>query len=222
VIKHRIPKCRRFSDGPRLQILQLQIGHRYRPEAGIAWTGRAGQSHRAAKPETTTIAVQNSRSKGWVRGEPLRFVRGHANRTKSRPPLCEDDFDVEDRGHETPCWILKGFTTNKGYGKVTIAGQRLYAHRAMYEQSVGPIPDGLDLDHLCRQTKCIRPDHLEPVTRARNLQRGNGTKLTEDQVRTIREVPVGLFTTKELAAMYGISESHMSRVRRGVKFVLSD
>lgn len=105
---------------------------------------------------------------------------------------------------------------------MTIGGRRLYAHRAMYEQEIGPIPEGLHLDHLCRQTKCIRPDHLEPVTHAKNLQRGNGTKLTEDQVRTIREVPIGLFTTRELAAMYGISESHMSRVRRGVKYVLSD
>jgi DNA-directed RNA polymerase specialized sigma subunit len=67
----------------------------------------------------------------------------------------------------------------------------------------------------------MRPDHLEPVTHAKNLQRGSGTKLTEKQVMEIRSVPKGLFTNKELAAMYGISESHMSRVRRGVKYVLS-
>lgn len=139
-----------------------------------------------------------------------------------RVPLSSDDYEVEDRGYLTPCWIRVGCTTNKGYGQVSIGGKREYAHRAMYEQEVGPIPPGLQLDHLCRQPKCIRPDHLEPVTHAKNLQRGNGTKLTEDQVRTIREVPVGLFTTKELASMYGISESHMSRVRRGLKFVLSE
>lgn len=90
----------------------------------------------------------------------------------------------------------------------------------MYEQEVGPIPPGLHLDHLCRQPKCLRPDHLEPVTHAKNLQRGTGTKLTEDQVREIRSASASV-ATKDLAALYGISESHMSRVRRGMKFVLS-
>lgn len=96
----------------------------------------------------------------------------------------------------------------------------MYAHRAMYEQVIGPIPEGMDLDHLCRQPRCINPDHLEPVTRAKNLQRGNGTKLTEAEVRVIRDAPPEI-ETKELARQFGISPSHMSRVRRGVKYVLS-
>ena len=152
-----------------------------------------------------------------MRGEPLRFIRGHQARTKQRPPLCEEDYCIEDRGWGTPCWIRKGFTTNKGYSRVTIAGRNMYAHRAMYEQEVGPIPEGMELDHLCRQTKCIRPDHLEPVTRATNLRRGSGAKLTEDDVEQIRCAPE-MVTTKYLAERFGISPSHCSRVRSGKKW----
>lgn len=48
----------------------------------------------------------------------------------------------------------------------------LYAHRASYEMFVGPIPEGLHLDHLCRVTLCVRPGHLEPVTLRENTLRG--------------------------------------------------
>lgn len=135
--------------------------------------------------------------------------------------MCEADYTVERREYPTPCWIRRGFVNNMGYSRVTIAGKSWYAHRAMYEQVIGPIPEGMDLDHLCRTTNCINPDHLEPVTRAKNLQRGHGTKLTEAQVREIRTAPPEI-ETKELARQYGISESHMSRVRRGLKYLLSD
>lgn len=165
----------------------------------------------------TEIAKRTRAEAGWIRGEPLRFIRGHQNRTKQRPPLGPEDYAVKDHGWETPCWIRKGFTTNKGYSRVTIAGKNQYAHRVMYEQEIGPIPKGMELDHLCRQTKCIRPDHLEPVTRATNLQRGNGAKLTMEQVLEIRAAPMSVMT-KDLAARYGISESQMSRVRRGVRW----
>lgn len=91
----------------------------------------------------------------------------------------------------------------------------MYAHRAMYEQETGPIPASLEIDHLCRQAMCIRPSHLQPVPRATNLRRGNGAKLTDAQVLEIREAPSSVMT-KDLANRFGISESHMSRVRRGL------
>lgn len=93
----------------------------------------------------------------------------------------------------------------------------MYAHRAMYEQEVGPIPEGLTLDHLCRQPACMRPDHLEPVTHATNLQRGRSAKLTAAQVADIRAAASEI-KTKDLADRYGISQSQMSRVRRGKRW----
>lgn len=85
----------------------------------------------------------------------------------------------------------------------------------MYELLVGPIPEGLTIDHLCRNTMCVNPDHLEPVTHRENLMRGVGCKLTDEQIAEIRSAPKDVMT-KTLAAQYGISDSQMSRVRRGV------
>lgn len=83
-------------------------------------------------------------------------------------------FVPEDRGHYTPCWIWQGSTCGGGYGRVSLDGHPRQAHRVIYEQSVGAIPDGLHLDHLCRQRDCVNPAHLEPVTVRVNLLRGVG------------------------------------------------
>lgn len=60
-----------------------------------------------------------------------------------------------------------------GYGHVRYQGKSYRAHRLTYTLLVGEIPDGLDLDHLCRVPACVNPDHLEPVTRRENSQRGS-------------------------------------------------
>ena len=76
-----------------------------------------------------------------------------------------------------PCWIWTAATYRNGYGSFGTngrnSGTRL-VHRFAYELLVGPIPKGLDLDHLCRVRHCVRPKHLEPVTRLENVRRGNG------------------------------------------------
>lgn len=64
------------------------------------------------------------------------------------------------------CWIYVG-QTNQGYG--VYGGS--YTHRRVYEALVGPIPEGLQLDHLCRNTLCYNPRHLEPVTPKENSRR---------------------------------------------------
>lgn len=71
-----------------------------------------------------------------------------------------------------PCWPWQGALNGAGYGYVRIGYEHVEAHRAMYEHVVGPIPAGLEIDHLCRVVACVRPDHLEPVTRAENQRRG--------------------------------------------------
>lgn len=76
--------------------------------------------------------------------------------------------------HESPggCWLWHGRTVH-GYGSFWIApGQpRASAHRISYQHFIGPIPDGLELDHLCRETRCVNPAHLEAVTHAENTRR---------------------------------------------------
>ena len=79
------------------------------------------------------------------------------------------------------CWQWTGSLATGGYGTIVAEapsrGKLLRAHRVAYELMVGPIPEGLDLDHLCRNRGCVRPSHLEPVTRRENLSRGLGGAL---------------------------------------------
>ena len=70
------------------------------------------------------------------------------------------------------CWLWIGTITANGYGQVKHNGRDIGAHRAAYQILVGPIPDGLTIDHLCRNRRCVNPTHLEPVTTKENLRRG--------------------------------------------------
>ena len=72
------------------------------------------------------------------------------------------------------CWLWTGATISSGYGQFRFKGRQIVAHRWAYEDAFGPIPKGLDLDHLCRNRNCVRPSHLEPVTRRENVLRGEG------------------------------------------------
>src|SRR5216683_4332976 len=71
------------------------------------------------------------------------------------------------------CWLWTASVISTGYGQIfTEAGKMMLAHRLSYELHVGPIPEGLELDHLCRIPRCVNPAHLEPVTHCENVRRG--------------------------------------------------
>lgn len=72
----------------------------------------------------------------------------------------------------TECWEWTASRTSTGYGQFAIAGMPRKAHRVAYELMVTEIPDGLHLDHLCRNPLCVNPWHLDPVTNAVNTERG--------------------------------------------------
>jgi len=73
------------------------------------------------------------------------------------------------------CWLWMAGLCSGGYGQFRISTERkTVAHRFAYEQMVGPVPDGLQLDHLCRVKRCVNPSHLEPVTGRVNTLRSSG------------------------------------------------
>jgi hypothetical protein len=95
--------------------------------------------------------------------------------TRRTKPLIERLMEkvVEDGD----CWIFTG-ATSAGYGKLA-RGRRgegfVLAHRASYEFHVGTVPEGLMLDHLCRRTACVNPQHLDPVPNRVNVLRGRAS-----------------------------------------------
>lgn len=85
---------------------------------------------------------------------------------------------------EDKCWPWVGARNSAGYGVVRINGINHLAHRVAYERTVGPIPEGLTIDHLCRTRSCCNPAHMEPVTREENGRRGELVRLTRSGGRT--------------------------------------
>lgn len=71
------------------------------------------------------------------------------------------------------CWEWKGYAA-AGYATLSIKKKHVKAYRLVWEALVGPIPEGLVIDHLCRNKMCVNPDHLEPVTQRENILRGHG------------------------------------------------
>jgi hypothetical protein len=69
------------------------------------------------------------------------------------------------------CWLWTAHVFRDGYAVFRVDGKQVYIHRWAYELLVGPIPDGMQVDHLCRVRHCVRPDHLEPVTPRENSRR---------------------------------------------------
>lgn len=118
------------------------------------------------------IAKQSTTRLGYVRGEPMRFINGHHSKVNWTPDLLWSKVNKTET-----CWLWTGQLDISGYGQILRNGKLFKTHRVAYELLVGPIPEGLTLDHVkdrgCQHRSCCNPAHLEPVTNRVNILRGD-------------------------------------------------
>jgi hypothetical protein len=97
------------------------------------------------------------------------------------------------------CWEWRGARNQKGYGNIRIEsyGPAKSAHRVAYAELVGPIPDGMEIDHLCKNRACINPQHLEAVTRTTNIQRVDQRKSVCKNGHEMTPANTRIYTTKQ-------------------------
>ena len=81
--------------------------------------------------------------------------------------------------------------TRKGYGSFWYRGKPVQAHKFAYEQANGQVPNGLELDHICRNKVCVNPNHLEPVVHRVNCMRGDSPKLSSSRQKQKTHCPRG-------------------------------
>ena len=103
--------------------------------------------------QRTPIATRNNTSKGWVKGRPLKYMRGH--RHKRNGP----QYIVSDSG----CWLWQWAIDARGYGALRRGRGLLKAHRVYFIQANGEIPEGHDIHHTCGNRACVNPAHLEAI-----------------------------------------------------------
>jgi hypothetical protein len=90
------------------------------------------------------------------------------------PPTLEQRLLKRVVRSEGGCWMWTGAKNLQGYGKISVQNHPEQAHRVSYEHYVGPIPDGMQIDHICHTRACINPDHLRPVTPKQNNEHRAG------------------------------------------------
>lgn len=151
------------------------------------------------------IAARDDRVNGYTEGEPRQFIHGHNSRRSVEP------YIVDENG----CWVWqRSFWKSGGRPRLKRAGKWVAAYRDYYERLVGPVPDGLTLDHLCENFKCVNPAHLEPVTLEENQRRAGLIRLTDEQRQAVAQStgPQG-----PVAVEYGISTAYVSTLRKGLE-----
>lgn len=115
-------------------------------------------------------------AKGWC---CTHYFRARRLGSPDAPAQISWNMPLEERldaqhtkqADRSGCWVWDGSTDGRGYGIVTVKGKLAKAHRVFYERFVGPISEGLELDHVCRNRLCCNPEHLDAVTHGENQRR---------------------------------------------------
>lgn len=125
------------------------------------------------------------RSRGYCHTHYKRLMKGLDMDTPIKTYGIPEPLFWQKVEKSDGCWLWTGSDDGKGYGKFRIAGKSYRAHRVSYEWTFGKIPDGREVDHVCRVRNCVNPSHLRLVTRAENLQNIGASALSSTGVRGV-------------------------------------
>ena len=121
------------------------------------------------------VVVRRCQNRTCMNPTHLEAISVRENRLRQNPPQDRFWTNVEPSGD---CWVWMGLKNVEGYGDFSILNRHVLAHRYAFETMRSEIPDGLQLDHLCRVRACVNPWHLEPVTGLVNTRRGEPAQRT--------------------------------------------
>jgi hypothetical protein len=123
-----------------------------------------------------TCAVEGCSGKSYCKGlctKHYQRQRTHGTTDAQVAPTTEERFWAKVNKTDG-CWNWAGSTTHNGYGDFQNGGKTLRSHRVSYEWANGPIPDGMQIDHICHNRRCVNPEHLRTVTPKQNSENLSG------------------------------------------------
>lgn len=152
------------------------------------------------------------------------------NESSQAAPISQEDFLARVQKEPGGCWIWTGRRSAAGYGYLWRVRRYLLAHRVSYELHVGPVPPGVDVDHLCSNPSCCNPHHLEPVTHAENqrrmAERGRSVRgerhphvvLAEAEVLAVAERLDAGESKRTLSREFGVTWTAIHCIDRGLSW----
>lgn len=177
--------------------------------------------------QLTNLAPFTWKTKGWAKGKPIRFVKGHYRRDLMKRRTLAEAFVLHAiPGPAGECWEWRGPRDLYGYGVIGHGGKTLKAHRVSWELANGPIPEGQAVCHRCDNPPCWNPSHLFSGTQQDNLRdmnqkrRGNQgernpqAKLTAERAAEIRALK-GQEHPRAIASRYGVSATAVRDILAG-------